>query len=223
MKGDWLVPLPPGLTLNQAMAIGTAGFTAMLCVLALEDHAIDRAGEIVVTGATGGVGSMAISLLARRGWKVVASTGRVEQEADYLRRLGAAEIVPRQLLSKPSVRPLETERWAGAVDSVGGETLAGILRQMRYGGSVTACGLAGGMNLPASVLPFILRGVNLLGIDSVQCPRPLRERAWQRLAAEVDFDLLEQMTTSIVLPDVLRAAHDLLAGKLRGRTVVTIE
>jgi acrylyl-CoA reductase (NADPH) len=224
VNGDWLVPLPAGLTLRQAMAIGTAGFTAMQCVLALEDHGINPgpANEIIVSGAAGGVGSLAVALLAGRGFRVVASTGRIETEGDYLRHLGAAEIIPRSVLAAAAGRPLDSARWAGGVDTVGGETLASILRQTREYGSVAACGLAGGANLPITVLPFILRGVNLLGIHSVMCPRPLRERIWQRLAAELDGDRLEAMARVVTLKEVLSLGPDILAGKIRGRVVVAV-
>ena len=224
VKGDWLIPLPAGLTTRQAMAIGTAGFTAMQCVLALEDHGVTPGGgnEIIVSGAAGGVGSLAVALLAKRGYRVVASTGRVETEGDYLRSLGAAELMPRTVLSVASSRPLDSARWAGGVDTVGGETLASILRQTKEYGSVAACGLAGGPHLPTTVLPFILRGVNLLGIHSVMCPRPLRERAWQRLATEVDLNQLLAMTRVVTLTEVLTLGPDILAGKVRGRIVVDV-
>ena len=221
VKGDWLVPLPAGLTPAQAMAIGTAGYTAMLSVLALEKHGLRPAdGPVVVTGAAGGVGSVAITLLARAGWHVIASTGRVE-EADYLKGLGAAEIIDRNELSSPG-RPLGKERWIAGVDSVGSHTLANILSMTRYGGAVTACGLAQGMDLPASVAPFILRGVSLLGIDSVMCPKPRRLEAWARLAADLDRDRLGAITSTIGLEDVIAAGGDILAGKVRGRLVVEI-
>ncbi len=224
VKGDWLIPLPAGLTTQQAMGIGTAGFTAMQCVLALEDHGVTPGGgnEIIVSGAAGGVGSLAVALLAKRGYRVVASTGRVETEGDYLRSLGAAELMPRTVLSVASSRPLDSARWAGGVDTVGGETLASILRQTKEYGSVAACGLAGGPHLPTTVLPFILRGVNLLGIHSVMCPRPLRERAWQRLATEVDLNQLLAMTRVVTLTEVLTLGPDILAGKVRGRIVVDV-
>ena len=226
VKGDWLLPLPAELTARQAMAIGTAGFTAMLAVLALEDHSVIPGGkepkEVLVTGAAGGVGSTAIALLAKLGYHVVGSTGRIEQEGDYLRELGVSALIAREELSAPSRKPLERERWAGAVDTVGGETLASVLRQTRARGSVAACGLAGGMNLPSTVLPFILRGVNLLGIDSVKCPRPLRERAWKRLVVDLDLDKLEKMTRVIPLKDVPSASNEILAGKVRGRVVVDL-
>jgi len=224
VNGDWLVPLPAGLTLRQAMAIGTAGFTAMQCVLALEDHGVKpgAGNEVVVSGAAGGVGSLAVALLARRGYRVVASTGRSETEGDYLRSLGATEVIPRSGLAVASARPLDSARWAGGIDTVGGETLASILRQTREYGSVAACGLAGGANLPVTVLPFILRGVNLLGIHSVMCPRPLRERIWQRLAADFAGNRLEQMSRVVTLKEVFSLGPDILAGKIRGRVVVDV-
>ncbi len=221
VKGDWLVPLPNGLSAAQAMAIGTAGYTAMLCVLALEKHGAKPAdGPVLVTGAAGGVGSVAITLLKKAGWHVIASTGRPE-EADYLKSLGAAEIIDRNELSVPG-RPLGKERWAAAVDSVGSHTLANVLAMMRYGGAVAACGLAQGMDLPASVAPFILRGVALLGVDSVMCPKPRRIEAWARLARDLDRDSLAAMTTTIALDQVVEAGQSILDGKVRGRIVVEI-
>ena len=224
VRGDWLIPLPAGLTTRSAMAIGTAGFTAMQCVLALEDHGVTpgAGNEIIVSGAAGGVGSLAVALLARRGYRVVASTGRSETEGDYLRSLGAAEVIPRSVLAAASGRPLDSARWAGGIDTVGGETLASILRQTKEYGSVAACGLAGGSNLPTTVMPFILRGVNLLGIHSVMCPRPLRERAWQRLATDVDLHQLETMTRVVTLREALSLGPDILAGNVRGRLVVDV-
>lgn len=224
VRGDWLVPLPAGLTTRSAMAIGTAGFTAMQCVLALEDHGVTpgAGNEIIVSGAAGGVGSLAVALLARRGYRVAASTGRSETEGDYLRSLGAAEVIPRSVLAAASGRPLDSARWAGGIDTVGGETLASILRQTKEYGSVAACGLAGGSHLPTTVMPFILRGVNLLGIHSVMCPRPLRERAWQRLATDVDLHQLETMTRVVTLREALSLGPDILAGKVRGRLVVDV-
>jgi acrylyl-CoA reductase (NADPH) len=221
LKGDWLIPLPQALSPAQAMAIGTAGYTAMLCVMALEQHGLtpDR-GPVVVTGAAGGVGSVAIALLSRLGWHVIASTGRSE-EADYLKGLGAAEIVDRAELSNPG-KPLAKERWAAGVDSVGSHTLANLLAMTRYGGAVAACGLAGGMDLPSSVAPFILRGVSLLGIDSVMAPKALRRAAWDRLAGDLDLAKLEAMTTTIKLDEVLDAGRRIVEGKVRGRTVVEI-
>jgi acrylyl-CoA reductase (NADPH) len=221
VKGDWLVPLPQGMTPAEAMAIGTAGYTAMLCVLALERHGLKPAdGPVVVTGAAGGVGSVAIALLAKAGWQVIASTGRAE-EADYLKGLGAAEIVDRAELSGPG-RPLGKERWIAGVDAVGSQTLANLLSMTRYGGAIAACGLAQGMDLPASVAPFILRGVSLLGVDSVMCPKPRRLEAWSRLASDLDRDKLAVMTTTIPLADVVETGKAILEGKVRGRVVVEI-
>jgi acrylyl-CoA reductase (NADPH) len=221
LKGDWLIALPPGLSPAQAMAIGTAGYTAMLSVMALERHGLapDR-GPAVVTGAAGGVGSVAVTLLAKAGWHVIASTGR-PGEADYLKGLGAAEIIDRAELSGPG-RPMGKERWAAAIDSVGSHTLANLLAMTKYGGAVAACGLAGGMDLPSSVAPFILRGVSLLGIDSVMAPKPLREAAWARLARDLDPDKLAAMTTTIGLDEVVDAGRRIIDGKVRGRTVVAI-
>jgi acrylyl-CoA reductase (NADPH) len=221
VKGEWLVPLPKEFTPAQAMAIGTAGYTAMLCVLALEDaHVTPAKGAIIVTGAAGGVGSVAIALLAKLGYRVIASTGRSE-ESEYLQRLGAAEIIARSDLSGEP-RMLGKERWAGGVDSVGSKTLANVLASTSYGGAVAACGLAGGLDLPASVAPFILRGISLLGIDSVQLPRPRRIQAWNRLARDLDVKKLAAMTQTIPLSGVRQAAQDILAGKVRGRLVVEI-
>lgn len=221
VKGDWLVPLPEGMTPAEAMAIGTAGYTAMLSVMALERHGLKPSdGPAVVTGAAGGVGSVAIALLARAGWHVIASTGRAE-EAEYLTSLGAAEIIDRAELSAPG-RPLGKERWAAGVDAVGSHTLANLLSMTRYGGAVAACGLAQGMDLPASVAPFILRGVALLGIDSVMCPKPRRLEAWSRLARDLDRDRLAAMTTTIPLEDVVETGRAILDGKVRGRVVVEI-
>ena len=221
VKGDWLVPLPKQFTPAQAMAIGTAGYTAMLSVLALEDaHVAPAKGAIVVTGAAGGVGSVAVALLAKLGYRVIASTGRHQEEA-YLKGLGASEIIPRsELASEP--RALGKERWAGAVDSVGSKTLANVIASTSYGGAVATCGLAGGMDLPTSVAPFILRGVSLLGIDSVQMPMPRRRHAWDRLARDLDVEQLARMTTTLPLSAVRNAAHDILAGKVRGRLVVEL-
>jgi acrylyl-CoA reductase (NADPH) len=221
VKGDWLVPLPKAFTLEQAMAIGTAGYTAMLSVLALEDAGVKpEKGAIVVTGASGGVGSVAVALLAKLGYRVVASTGR-PHEAAYLKDLGAAEIIERSELAADP-RPLAKERWAGAIDGVGSKTLANVVSSTSYGGAVAACGLAGGMDLPLSVAPFILRGVSLLGIDSVQMPMPRRKQAWQRLAQDLDPGKLAQLTTVIPLSGVRNAASDILAGKVRGRLVVEL-
>ncbi|HTP76308.1 MAG TPA: MDR family oxidoreductase [Rhizomicrobium sp.] len=221
VKGDWLVPLPKEFTPAQAMAIGTAGYTAMLCVLALEDAGVSPAkGAVVVTGAAGGVGSVAVALLARLGYRVIASTGRPE-ESDYLKALGATEIVPRAELSGEP-RMLGKERWIGAVDSVGSKTLANVIASTSYGGAVAACGLAQGLDLPTSVAPFILRGISLLGIDSVQMPKPRRIQAWNRLARDLDVAKLASMTHTIPLSGVRKAAEDILAGKVRGRLVVEI-
>ncbi|HZH50456.1 MAG TPA: MDR family oxidoreductase [Microvirga sp.] len=221
IKGDWLIPLPDGLSAFQAMAIGTAGYTAMLCLMALERHGLrpDR-GPAVVTGAAGGVGSVAVALLAKAGWHVIASTGRPE-EADYLKGLGAAEILERSELSGP-VRPLGKERWAAGVDTVGSTILANVLSMTRYGGAVAACGLAGGMDLPATVAPFILRGVSLLGVDSVMAPKPLRLEAWERLGRELDHDRLAAMTSTVPLDGVMDAGRRIVEGKVRGRVVVEI-
>jgi acrylyl-CoA reductase (NADPH) len=219
VKGDWLVPLPDGLTAHQAMAVGTAGYTAMLCILALERHGITPArGPVVVTGAAGGVGSVAISILSRLGYHVVASTGRAAEET-YLRDLGAAEIIARDELSGPA-RPLNKERWAGGVDAVGSHTLANVLSMTSYGGAVAACGLAQGMDLPASVAPFILRGVSLLGIDSVMAPKPIRVEAWRRIASDLDHAKLAALSTTIGFDGIVQAAHDIVEGRVRGRIVV---
>jgi len=221
VKGDWLVPLPPTMSTRDAMAIGTAGYTAMLAVMALEQHGLtpDR-GPVAVTGAAGGVGSVAVAILAQRGFTVHAVTGR-PQEADYLKGLGAAEIVERKELAGPA-KPLAKERWAGAVDSVGSSTLANLLSMTRYGGAVAACGLAGGMDLPTSVAPFILRGVCLYGIDSVMCPLERRKTAWKRLATDLDRQKLASITREIGLSEVPTAAADILNGQVRGRIVVKI-
>jgi len=221
LKGDWLVPLPAAFTPEQAMAIGTAGYTAMLCVLALERHGVtpDK-GEIVVTGAAGGVGSVAVALLARLGYTVVAVTGRAS-EAPYLKELGASEVLDRSAFNAPG-KPLAKERWAGAVDTVGSHTLANVCASTRYGGVVTACGLAGGFDLPATVMPFILRGVTLAGVDSVMAPRALRLQAWERLARDLDPAKLGLMTRTIGLDEVIPTARQLLDGQVRGRVVVKI-
>ena len=221
MNGDWLVPLPDTFTPKQAMGIGTAGYTAMLCVMALEDHGVtpDK-GEILVTGAAGGVGSVAISLLAKLGYTVVASTGRAS-EADYLKGLGASDLIDRNDLSEAG-RPMAKERWAGAVDAVGSHTLANICASLKYGGTVAACGLAQGFDLPATVMPFILRGVTLAGVDSVNCPRPRRIEAWNRLAKDLDISHIETMMTEINLGDAIAVASDQMAGKTRGRVVVNV-
>ena len=221
VKGDWLVRLPATMTTRDAMAIGTAGYTAMLAVMALEKHGITaERGPLVVTGAAGGVGSVAIAVLAKLGFEVTASTGRPE-EADYLKRLGAKEIIERKELSG-TPRPLAKERWAGGVDSVGSATLANVLSMIRYRGAVAACGLAGGMDLPTSVAPFILRGVSLLGIDSVYRPRPDREAAWKRLEIDLDRAKLAEMTAEIGLSDVVEAGRLIVDGRIRGRIVVKI-
>ena len=219
VSSDWLVPLPGTMTPLDAMAIGTAGYTAMLCVMALERHGIspDR-GPVVVTGAAGGVGSVAVSILSRLGYHVVASTGRTS-EADYLKELGAAEIIDRAELSGPA-RPLGKERWAGGVDAVGSHTLANVLSMTSYGGAVAACGLAQGMDLPSSVAPFILRGVSLLGIDSVMAPLALREEAWRRLSDDLDRDKLSTLSTTIGFDGILEAARAIVDGGIRGRVVV---
>jgi len=221
VKGDWLVPLPSGLSMRDAMAVGTAGYTAMLAVMALEHQGVrpDR-GPVVVTGAAGGVGSVAVALLAKLGYEVTASTGR-PQEADYLRSLGATEIIGREELAGP-VKPLAKERWAGGIDTVGSKTLANALSMIRYGGAVAACGLAGGMDLPTTVAPFILRGVSLLGIDSVMCPQKLRREAWKRLESDLDRAKLADMTTEIGLAGVIGAGQRIIEGQVRGRIVVKI-
>ena len=221
MSGDWLVKLPEPFSTRDAMAIGTAGYTAMLCVLALEHGGImpDR-GDILVTGANGGVGSIAIALLSDLGYRVVASTGRLE-EADYLRELGAAEVIDRHTLSEAG-KPVAGERWAGAVDSVGSHTLANVLAQTAYNGVVTACGLAQGLDLPATVLPFILRNVTLAGIDSVNAPQGIRVKAWSRLARNLDLGKLARTTHMVGLADVPDVAARILEGKIRGRTVVDV-
>ncbi len=221
VKGDWLVRLPDGLSAREAMAIGTAGFTAMLAVLALEKHGLTpQAGPVVVTGAAGGVGSVATTVLAKLGFHVIASTGRLS-EAPYLKDLGAAEVIDRNELSGPA-KPLAKERWAGGVDSVGSTTLANLLSMTKYGGAIAACGLAGGMDLPSSVAPFILRGVCLLGIDSVMCPLPLRKLAWERLARDLDRTKLSEITHEIGLDQVVGMGAQILAGQVRGRVVVKI-
>ncbi|MFJ3521971.1 MDR family oxidoreductase [Pseudomonas sp. NPDC090203] len=222
LEGKWLIPLPEAFTASQAMAIGTAGYTAMLAVMALEKNGVtpDK-GEILVTGANGGVGSFSIAILARLGYRVVASTGRPEQ-ADYLRQLGATEIIDRATLSEPG-RPLAKERWAGAIDSVGSHTLANICASTRYRGVVAACGLAQGMEFPATVAPFILRGVTLAGIDSVMRPRQDRIDAWARLATDLDRDALALITQEIGLEDVVQTAERLMKGEVRGRVVVNLQ
>ncbi len=221
VKGDWLVRLPAGMSAHDAMAIGTAGYTAMLSVMAIERAGIVPArGSIVVTGASGGVGSVAIALLAKLGYTVAAATGR-PAEADYLKGLGAAEIIERKELTG-APRPLAKERWAGGIDAVGSTMLANVLSMTRYGGAVAACGLAGGMDLPTTVAPFILRGVSLIGIDLVQCPLPLRQEAWRRLATDLDRGKIAAMTSEIGLADVIAAGARIIAGEVRGRIVVKI-
>jgi acrylyl-CoA reductase (NADPH) len=221
VKADWLVPLPTKLTARQAMAIGTAGFTAMLCVQALLRHGLTPAnGDVLVTGASGGVGTVAIALLSTRGFRVLASTGRVD-ETEFLKSLGAAEVIHRDELASPG-KPLAKERWAGVVDAVGSHTLANACAGTRYGGAVAACGLAQGMDLPASVAPFILRGITLYGIDSVMAPQAVRRGAWAQLATELNLQKLEAITQEIPLEATVSAASDILAGKVRGRLVVNV-
>jgi len=221
LKGEWLVPLPAALSPRQAMAIGTAGYTAMLCVMALERHGVTPAkGEVVVTGAAGGVGSVAVALLAKLGYTVVAVSGRPE-EAEYLKGLGAAEVMERAAFAAPG-KPLARERWAGGVDVVGSHVLANLCASMKYGGVVAACGLAGGMDLPATVAPFILRGVTLAGIDGVMAPREVRIEAWRRLATDLDLSRLAVMTKEVGLAEAIPLAAQLLEGKVRGRLVVDV-
>ena len=222
VNADWLVPLPSGLSCRQAMAVGTAGFTAMLAVMALEDHGLKPGqGHVLVTGAAGGVGSVATAILAKLGYEVAAVTGRPETE-DYLRDLGATQIVPREEINETVKRPLERETWAGCVDAVGGDMLARVLGQMKYGGSVSAVGLAGGAGLPATVIPFLLRGVNLLGIDSVMQPYDNRLRAWERIASELPMDKLEAMIHPAILGDLPALGKDILKGQIKGRVVVDV-
>jgi acrylyl-CoA reductase (NADPH) len=221
VKGDWLVRLPDGMTVRDAMAIGTAGYTAMLAVLALEKHGVTpKHGPVVVTGAAGGVGSVATAVLSKLGYHVIASTGRMS-EAAYLKQIGAAEVIDRAELSGP-VKPLAKERWAGGIDSVGSTTLANVLSMTKYGGAVAACGLAAGMDLPSSVAPFILRGVCLLGIESVMCPIEQRKTAWHRLASDLDRTKLAEITEEIGLDDVIGTGSKILDGQVRGRIVVKI-
>jgi acrylyl-CoA reductase (NADPH) len=221
VKGDWLVRLPATMSARDAMAIGTAGYTAMLAVMALERSGLTPGrGPVVVTGAAGGVGSVAVALLAKLGYTVIASTGRMD-EAPYLKRLGAAEVIDRKELAGPP-RPLAKERWAGGIDSVGSTTLANVLSMTRYAGTVAACGLAGGMDLPGSVAPFILRGVSLVGIDSVMCPLGLRQEAWHRLETDLQRAKIEAITSEIGLPEVIEAAKRIVEGRVRGRIVVRI-
>ena len=222
VRGDWLVALPERFQLRDAMAIGTAGYTAMLCVMALEKHGITPGdGDILVTGANGGVGSVAITLLAKLGYRVVAATGRLN-EADYLTSLGAAEVIDRAELATPG-RPLGKERWAGVIDTVGSHTLANACATTRYGGAVAACGLAGGMDFPSTVMPFILRGVTLYGIDSVMAPRPLRQQAWARLAEDLDLTRLNLLTREVPLSQVVTLGDAFLAGQVRGRILVNVQ
>jgi len=221
VKGDWLVRLPQSMSTRQAMAIGIAGYTAMLAVMALERAGVAAArGAVIVTGAAGGVGSVAIALLAKLGYTVIASTGR-PAESDYLNGLGATEVIERKELTGP-VRPLSKERWAGGIDAVGSTTLANVLSMTRYGGAVAACGLAGGMDLPTSVAPFILRGVSLIGIDSVMCPLAMRQQAWGRLETDLDQAKIAAMTAEIGLGEVVDAGARVVAGEVRGRIVVKV-
>lgn len=221
LKGDWLIKKPAALSAEQAMAIGTAGYTAMLCVLGLEEHDVKPAdGEILVTGATGGVGTVAIALLSKLGFTVVATSGKPEQ-ADFLKALGANEVLDRKLLAEPG-KPLQRERWAGVVDCVGSHTLANACAQTKYGGTVTACGLAQGMDLPSSVAPFILRGVTLKGIDSVMAPLATREEAWRRLANDLDLDKLKNLSRVLPLESAIEVAGQIMAGVNTGRVVIKI-
>lgn len=222
LKGDWLVRLPSAFNAQQAMAIGTAGYTAMLCVMALEERGVKAdGGEVLVTGATGGVGSIAIALLGKLGYRVIAATGKASEEG-YLKSLGAASIIARAELSAAG-KPLQKERWIGAVDTVGSHTLANVLAQTRYGGAVAACGLAQGMDLPSSVAPFILRGVTLAGVDSVMAPLARRRVAWERLTRDLDTQLLESITTEVPLSAAIDQAHELMAGRTRGRIVIRLD
>ncbi|MCW8905529.1 acrylyl-CoA reductase (NADPH) [Sedimenticola sp.] len=221
LKSEWLVPLPEAFTPRQAMAIGTAGFTAMLCVMALERHGVTSSdGEVLVTGAAGGVGGVAVSILAKLGYTVVGVSGRPE-ESDYIKSLGASEVLDRSDFTSPA-KPIAKERWAGAIDVVGSHTLANVCSMMKYRGVVASCGLAGGMDFPATVAPFILRGVTLAGIDSVMCPRPERLEAWRRLARDLDASKLEMLSSEIGLSEAIPVAADLLEGKVRGRVLVDI-
>ena len=222
VNGDWLVPLPAGLTTKQAMAVGTAGFTAMMAVMALEAHGLTpSSGEVLVTGAAGGVGSFATAVLASRGFQVVASTGRADTH-DYLMSLGASAIIDRSPFAEPAKRPLEGERWAGCIDSVGGNTLARVLAQMKYGSSVAAVGLAGGSKLDSTVIPFLLRGVNLLGIDSVMCPRPRRLEVWNRLQTSLPWNKVDSMCRVAPLDEVPGVAAKILQGHVRGRVIIDV-
>ena len=221
LKGDWLIPLPSKFTTRQAMALGTAGYTAMLCVMRMEELGVKKEqGEILVTGASGGVGSVAIAILSESGYTVVASTGKLS-EADYLRSLGAAEVIDRAMLSEAG-KPLQKERWASVIDSVGSHTLANACAQTRYGGVVTACGLAQGMDFPGSVAPFILRSVTLAGIDSVMAPKERRVKAWSKLGCNIVASKLDAITREVGLGEAIAAAGDLLAGKIRGRVIVNV-
>lgn len=220
VKGDWLTPLPAGLTTRQAMAVGTAGFTATMAVDQLERHGVAKGEPVLVTGAAGGVGSTAVSLLAKLGYAVTASTGRVDTEGDSLRAIGATDVIDRAEIADAPERPLLSERWAGAVDAVGSGTLAHVLAELRYGGAVAACGLAGGNDLPTTVIPFLLRGVTLYGIDSVMCPADRRTATWARLAEILDTSALEAMTSEVTLADLPGLADEILAGRTRGRVVV---
>lgn len=222
LKSDWLIPLPAELTAKQAMGVGTAGYTAMLCVIALEKYGLTPAsGPVVVTGANGGVGTVAIAILSKLGFEVIASTGR-PAEADFLKELGAAEIIDRAELSEAG-RPLGKERWTGGVDAVGSHTLANVIAQTNYGGAVAACGLAQGFDLPATVMPFILRGVSLLGIDSVMASKEKRIEAWNRIVADLDLDKLQSLTTEIGFEDIISTATDIVDGKIRGRVIVDMD
>jgi putative YhdH/YhfP family quinone oxidoreductase len=222
LKADWLVPVPEKFSLKQAMAIGTAGYTSMLCVMDIERLGVKPGDkEVLVTGAAGGVGSVAVALLDKLGYKVAASTGRAEL-SDYLKSLGASTIIERAELAQPSKRPMDAERWSGVVDSVGGETLASALRGTCYGGAVAACGLAGGGHLPTTVYPFILRGITLVGVDSVMCPKPKRFEAWQRLASDLPIEKLDAMTTVEPMSKVPELGAEILKGQVRGRVVIDV-
>jgi acrylyl-CoA reductase (NADPH) len=222
LKSEWVVPLPPNMSFQQAMGIGTAGFTAMQSVMALEEHGLKTGAEVAVTGASGGLGSIAVAILSRLGYRAVASTGRPELH-DYLRDLGAAEIIDRRVLSAPSKRALEKERWAGAIDAVGGETLSGLLRTMAAGASIASCGLAGGNAFAATVFPFILRGVNILGIDSVRVPNAQRRRIWSRLARDLDLARLDSILHVEPLSRIFELGEQILSGQVRGRTVIDVD
>ncbi len=222
LSANWLIPMPKGLTPLQAMGVGTAGYTAMLCVMALEDKGIKpSSGPVIVTGANGGVGSVAIAILSKLGYHVIASTGRVE-ESDFLKELGASEIIDRAELSEPG-RPLGKERWIGGVDAVGSHTLANVIAQTSYGGAVAACGLAQGFDLQMTVMPFILRGVSLLGVDSVMQPKERRIQAWERIAKDLDLAKLDAITTTIGFADIIPTARDIVEGKVRGRVAVDMK